>query len=139
MVQAVVLVGALNRLDVARALDHADDAAVPLLGGADLADIAGGVVLADAAAVQVTFGVLNRLGQLHGLLGRHRHDLIGHTHRTFAANTGKLGKLVDQIFQRLNIVVEHRQPLNPDRGCSDRRSSWTSPPRSPCQQQRRRC
>lgn len=69
MVQAVVLVGALNRFDVARALDHADDAAVPLLGGADLADIAGGVVLADAAAVQVTFGVLNRLASSMACLG----------------------------------------------------------------------
>ena len=101
VIQAVVLVGALNGFDVARAFHHADHAAVALLGKADLADLACGIVLADAAAVQILFGMFNGLGQFHGLFVRHAHDLVGHAGGAFAADAGKPGKLIHQIFQRL--------------------------------------
>ena len=93
--------GALDGFDIARAFHNADDAAVALLGKADLADLACGVILADAAAVQVLFGVLNGFCQFHGLLVGHAHDLVGHAGSAFAADAGKTGKLIYQIFQRL--------------------------------------
>ena len=85
------------------AFHHADHAAVPLLGRTDLADITCGEVLTDAAAVQILFGVLDSLSQLHRLFRRHGHDLISHPHGAFAADTGKPGELVNQIFQRLRF------------------------------------
>ena len=35
----------------------------------------------------------------------------------FSANTGKTGKLIHQVFQRLNILRHSVPPLSPDRGC----------------------
>ena len=60
---AVVLPGALKRLHIPRRFHHADDRRVPLGAGADGADLSLGVVLADAAAVELGVRVLDGRSQ----------------------------------------------------------------------------
>ena len=130
MIQAVVLPGALKRLHIPRRFHHADDRRVPLGAGADGADLGLGVVLADAAAVELGVRVLDGRSQGRRVLIGHAQHLIGHAGRAFAPDARKLAELFDQLFQRGSIVA-HVLPSSRirDPECSCRRSACPSRPR----------
>ena len=69
MVKPVVLPEPLKSHDVLGVLHHADDAAVPLRGGADAADFLVGEVLADFATVDFFLGLQDGPGEALRLLG----------------------------------------------------------------------
>ena len=70
VVQAAILAGALDRDDVDRLLDDADDGAVAPRVRADLAELLLGQVPALAAEAHARLDVLDRASELERVLGR---------------------------------------------------------------------
>ena len=127
MVQAAVLPGALDGLDVLRGLDHADGGMVPRLVGADGADLPLGVVLAQPAAVEAGVHPLDGRDQLAGLLFRQVHQLVGQAGGGLFPEAGQPLELVDQHLEWYGGTIHPAPPLTArGRGCPALRSACPS-------------
>ena len=98
MVLPLVLVGALDRDDVAGLLDHADHALVAPLVAADLADRLIGEVEADLAEADLLLHLADRVGQREALLLVDAKNVEGQPLRGAATDSGELRELGDQAF-----------------------------------------
>ena len=96
VVQAVVAAGALNRRDVARLAHHADPVAVAGHVLADGALIAGGVVEAAAAEVDLVFDHENGVGKTAGLLGIRLEEVIRDALSALGTDAGQAAQLIEE-------------------------------------------
>ena len=95
MIVAVVFPAAFDSGHIPGVRHHTDGAAVPLGGGADGAQAAGGEVLAHGAAGDAALCVQNGIGKLPGfLLGKTQH-MKGKPLSGLAADPGQPCKLFD--------------------------------------------
>ena len=113
VVQPVVLPAALHGDHVFGIGDHADGGAVPFGAGADGAGAASlGEVLADGTAVDGGFGINDGPGESGGLFFRKGKDVESQALGGFDSDSGQLGEVLDQIFQRGGKVLHVHVPLS---------------------------
>jgi hypothetical protein len=98
VVEPVELVRALHGDDVAGLLDHADQALVAALVGADAADRLVGEVEADLAKADFLLDLADRVGQGEAFIFGHSEYVEGEPLRGAAADAGQLRELGDQTF-----------------------------------------
>src|SRR3990172_1289378 len=96
MVEAAVGLGALQRQDVQRLLDHADDAALAAVVGAHTAGVYLGDVLADGTEGDALLDLEDGGGERLRLGGRHAKEVIGEALSALGADAREFVELVDQ-------------------------------------------
>ena len=100
MVEAAELVRPLERDDVDRLLDDADDRAVAPRVRADVAELLLGEVSALAAEANARLDLLDRAGELDGVLGACGEEMEGQPLRGPATDSRQLRELGDEVLDR---------------------------------------
>src|SRR6185295_4624974 len=96
VVQAVILARALDRLDVERLLDDAEQLSVALRVGADPARLAGGDRVAQRAVEELLLDLDDRLGKRLRLCRRDLQQVVGEAGRGLRADARQAGQLADE-------------------------------------------
>ena len=124
VVEAAVLAGALDREQVDRLLDDADDRAVAARVEADRADLLLGEVPALAAEAHALLHLLDRVGERERLRLRHLEEMERKPMRGAAADSGQPRQLRDEV---VDGGAQHRRSVAARIG---RAVSWAAWPRS---------
>jgi len=106
VVAAVVLAGALDRLDVERLLDDADALGVALRIGADAAGVDGGDRVAPGAVEEAFLDLEQRLGEGRRLRLGDLEDVVRQAGGGLRPDAGEAGELADQPGQRIARLVD---------------------------------
>ena len=100
MIQAAILARALDRHDVGRLLDHADERFVTSRVGADRAQLAFGEVEASPAEADLLLDVDDGRRQGQDVLGPDLQHVERESLRGTGPDTGEPGQLRDQALNR---------------------------------------
>ena len=98
MIFAVESARAFDSVKVFGVLDHANNSAVALIGGANVADIFFGVnrVKANFAGVSIELDRANRRRQIFHVIGFHFDDMISEPSGSFNTDARQFGKRLNQ-------------------------------------------
>ena len=101
MIHPAVLARLLNRSDVLRLLDDADDAAIALFVAAERTGIGVGDVVADRTVRDAFLHVADRVDETVGFFARRLENVKGQPLRAFRPDAGEALKLLDETDERV--------------------------------------